>query len=119
MERELFLGIDAGGSQTKLAVCDGRGRLVGYGKGGPANHLSVGLERMKESLVEAMNDAGCSGLHFESAYIGYSGLGIWSPSELLEKIEVSSCQGICLLRINHLVCIPLYDGPLRACGVVA
>jgi len=118
MERELFLGIDAGGSQTKLAVCDGRGRLVGYGKGGPANHLSVGLERMKESLVEAMNDAGCSGLHFESAYIGYSGLGIWSPSELLEKIghEVIDTDR---LAINNDCYNALYGGFGGESGIVA
>lgn len=118
MERELFIGIDAGGSETKLVACDGRGNLVGYGKGGPANHLSVGLERMKESLVEAMKDAGCDGLHFESAYIGYSGLGIWSPSELLEKIghEVIDTDR---LAINNDCYNALYGGFGGESGIVA
>jgi N-acetylglucosamine kinase-like BadF-type ATPase len=118
MRNDYFAGIDAGGTKTELAVVDKTGHLVGYGKGGPANHLSVGLERMKKSLVEALEDSGCGNLNFKSAYIGYSGLGIWSPSELLEKMgrEVLNTDR---LTINNDCYNALYGGFGGEPGIVA
>ena len=36
----LFLGIDGGGTGCRAAVCDGAGRILGEGRGGPSNIAS-------------------------------------------------------------------------------
>src|SRR5918997_265200 len=37
------LGVDGGGSKTFALVADDRGRLLGFGRGGPSNHESAGV----------------------------------------------------------------------------
>lgn len=50
----MFLGIDGGGTKTKVAVTDEKGNLLYEGKGGPSNHLVVGVEGMVNSVKEAL-----------------------------------------------------------------
>jgi len=70
-----FLGVDAGGTKTRLAVCNEKGKILAVGTGGPGNHYDVGMEGFKESLLKAMKDAGVEDWHFESAFLGVAGGG--------------------------------------------
>ena len=49
----LFLGIDGGGTSTRALLCDERGRALGTGTGGVANHLHAGWDGAAESLRAA------------------------------------------------------------------
>jgi N-acetylglucosamine kinase-like BadF-type ATPase len=49
-----FLGADLGGSRTRMVITDEAGNVVGYGKGGPGNHQSVGYAGMETSLKTAL-----------------------------------------------------------------
>jgi N-acetylglucosamine kinase-like BadF-type ATPase len=77
---EYFLGVDGGQSSTTALVGDGDGRVVGYGRGGPCNHVKTGDGR--EKFVHAIG--GCVGaalaqaglppdVAFRSACLGFSG----------------------------------------------
>ncbi len=46
----LFLGIDGGGTATRALLCDERGRVLGTGRGGVANHLHAGWDGAAEAL---------------------------------------------------------------------
>ena len=46
----LYLGIDGGGTATRALLCDERGRVLGTGTGGVANHLHAGWEGAAESV---------------------------------------------------------------------
>jgi N-acetylglucosamine kinase-like BadF-type ATPase len=51
------LGIDGGASKTFALVADQQGRLLGFGKGGPANHQSVGLKAALQAIEGAAREA--------------------------------------------------------------
>lgn len=53
----LFLGIDGGQSSTTAVIGDAQGRVIGYGRGGPCNHVKTGDGR--EKFVNAI--LGCVG----------------------------------------------------------
>lgn len=51
------IGVDAGGTKTQAVVVDGNGRILSWGKGGPANPNRVSSERLRASLQQAINSA--------------------------------------------------------------
>jgi N-acetylglucosamine kinase-like BadF-type ATPase len=51
------LGMDGGGSKVTCLAADERGRLLGYGRGGPVNTNYVPRPKAKESLQRAMDAA--------------------------------------------------------------
>ncbi|MFT3830229.1 MAG: BadF/BadG/BcrA/BcrD ATPase family protein [Opitutaceae bacterium] len=53
----LFLGIDGGGTSTRALLCDERGRALGLGHGGVANHLHAGWDGATDSLRTAVHGA--------------------------------------------------------------
>lgn len=52
-----IVGIDGGATSTKCLVADEKGRVVGWGQGGPANHLSgkEGIQRLRNALKTVFN----------------------------------------------------------------
>ncbi len=52
-----FLGIDGGGTATRALLCDERGRVLGRGTGGVANHLHAGWDGAADSLRIAVSAA--------------------------------------------------------------
>jgi N-acetylglucosamine kinase-like BadF-type ATPase len=73
------LGIDGGQTATKAAVCDLKGRLVGLGRAGPANHVweRGGAARARRavtrSMTAALRSAGLKIDRFEAAFLGITG----------------------------------------------
>ncbi len=74
-----FLGLDGGQSSTTALIGDGSGGVVGFGRGGPCNHVSDGERRAKflrvvgECIDKACRQAGVPGRDFESVCLGFSG----------------------------------------------
>ena len=66
---DLFLGIDGGQSSTTAVIGDAQGRIIGYGRGGPCNHVKTGDGRAK--FTGAI--LGCVGLACEQAGIALAG----------------------------------------------
>lgn len=60
----LFLGIDAGGTNTSALLMRADGTVVGAGTAGPANHVSMGVEvaraAIAESVAKAFSGTGCN-----------------------------------------------------------
>lgn len=53
----IVLGIDGGGTRTRCLAADLSGRVLGEGRGGPANALVVGRDRAVQSIAEAARQA--------------------------------------------------------------
>jgi N-acetylglucosamine kinase-like BadF-type ATPase len=78
---KLFLGVDGGQSSTVALIADEAGRILGWGRGGPCNHVATTEARakfalaMQESLGAACLEAGldASSVSFEAACLGFSG----------------------------------------------
>lgn len=98
-----FLGVDGGQSHTTALVADARGRILGRGHAGPANHTREpgGRERLlraiEESVGEALRGAGLpgagavTGVRFAGAHLAMTG----EPEEKLGIVRG-------LLRAKHL-----------------
>lgn len=74
---ELFLGVDAGGTSTRVAVADQRGAVVGRGSAGGGNPTTRGLTAAVASLDEAIRQAlrGLDARDVRAAAVGMAGLG--------------------------------------------
>lgn len=75
----LFLGVDGGQSSTTALIGDEAGRIVGFGRGGPCNHVGAAEGRAKflnaigGCIGDACRQAGMAGPQFEGACLGFSG----------------------------------------------
>jgi N-acetylglucosamine kinase-like BadF-type ATPase len=76
-----FLGVDGGQSSTTALIGDEQGRVVGYGRGGPCNHVkgpegwAKFVQAIEGCLRTACAQAGLdvATVRFESACLGFSG----------------------------------------------
>jgi N-acetylglucosamine kinase-like BadF-type ATPase len=76
---DVFLGVDAGGTQTRAVAVSGAGEILGSGVAGPANHASGTLEQASASIAEAVALAtlfhrGRTPLDVGGTFIGSAGL---------------------------------------------
>jgi N-acetylglucosamine kinase-like BadF-type ATPase len=53
----LFLGVDGGGTNTRAAVVDASGKVLGRADGGPVNYQSIGLPAAKATLQNVVSTA--------------------------------------------------------------
>ncbi|NLX70358.1 MAG: kinase [Clostridiales bacterium] len=86
-----FLGIDAGGSKTEALILDERGNIVGFGRSGPGNYESVGIEKAKENWLLAIEQAksGVEIENFEAACFGLAGADFPEDFEMLGQVVAS------------------------------
>ena len=76
MTDALFIGIDGGGTQCRARIRDADGRLVGEGRGGPAN-IRLGPETVMASILAAARAAAADGdLGEENFHRMHAGLGL-------------------------------------------
>ena len=88
-----FLGIDGGQSSTTALIGDVEGGVIGYGRGGPCNHVKTGDGRAKFTnaisgcVRTACEQAGLDyeAVRFEAACAGFSG-GPADKEQLLREM---------------------------------
>jgi N-acetylglucosamine kinase len=90
-----FLGVDGGQSSTTALIGDETGRVLGFGRGGPCNHVSgpEARDRFMSAIGgcvrEALSQAGLAdGQKFEGACFGFSGGPADKQSLLSEMFTV-------------------------------
>lgn len=88
-EPQWFLGVDAGGTNSRARLCDISGAVRGSGSSGPAN-TGLGLDALFETLLTAAREAFAAGnlppdeMARTSAGIGIAGLSRRGAREWLE-----------------------------------
>ncbi len=119
-----FLGVDGGATSTTCAVCDGDGRILGVGHGGPSNHiLAPGGEARARSAVEAAVGAAEStaGLHraeFTSAYFGMTGINRDTESARVFARAISSLLAARATHVDNDASIALAGALACQPGVI-
>jgi N-acetylglucosamine kinase-like BadF-type ATPase len=93
----LLLGIDGGGSRTRVAIADASGALLGKGQAGSSNHQSVGFAAATQALHEAIGaarmDAGLEpDTRFDAACFGLAGAG--RPDDQMRFMAWAAQHGI-------------------------
>lgn len=56
MTQDIFIGVDGGGTKSKVRVEDGAGNLLGHGVGGPSN-IRLSVEATWQSIFQALEEA--------------------------------------------------------------
>ena len=83
--REMFLGVDGGGSSTKACAMVADGPVLGKGSGGPSNfhycEREVFIESVRSAVAEALSAAGRTLTSVSMACIALAGAGRASDAE--------------------------------------
>lgn len=81
MKPSYYLGVDGGQSSTTALIGDATGRVVGYGRSGPSNHVEAAEGRAKlTGAIEGCLNGACAqagldreSVRFAAACLGFSG----------------------------------------------
>jgi N-acetylglucosamine kinase-like BadF-type ATPase len=73
--RELVLGVDGGGTKTRVIITDANQRILGEGTAGPSNPLRVGIGNAATAIREAVDHA-CAEAHVQRADILAAEVGL-------------------------------------------
>lgn len=115
-----YLGIDGGGTRTTVAVSDEKGKVLFKAVGKSINFYSVGMEKARGNLSEALNELykNIGEIEFESAFIGCSALDNEASDETIDAL----CNGIIKAKkigMNSDLFVALASSGEDACRVVA
>ncbi len=90
--RELFLGVDGGGSKTSCLVCDREGNELAAHVGESINYYALGLESARVNMRECIRalQSGLNEAEFTAAFIGMSALNGRATQQELHAF----CDGI-------------------------
>ena len=116
---KLYLGVDGGQSSTTALIGNESGRVVGYGRGGPCNHISGSASRAK--FLDAIGGCVRAALsqveqgapaRFVSACFGFSG-GAEDKAGLLDEILTTGHR-----LVTHDALIALAGASAGAPGII-
>ena len=116
----ILLGVDIGGSKTRVLIADGDGRKLGAGQAGAGNHEVVGYDGMGRALGDATGQAlAAAGLKLED--VSAAGLGVagydW-PSQRQPILDVLDQLGYNMsLEIVNDAILGLLAGSEEGWGV--
>ena len=117
--RRLILGVDGGGTKTRIAVSDGR-EMLRIVTGGPTNFQVVGLEKAIENLREVLQEAteGFEGIDF--AFFGMAGADTEMDKEMVKRVIEGAWSGRYELSDDGLIALkaafPKGPGVVVTCG---
>lgn len=109
----LFIGVDGGGTHTRVAIVDAAGELLGEGSAGPGNYQAVGVEEVSRSiemaLTETWRSIGQDRRPVRGAFLGMAGVVTPHDRGVIEGI--AKALGIAdQLEVDHDIRIALAGG---------
>jgi N-acetylglucosamine kinase-like BadF-type ATPase len=88
LNHQIVLGIDGGGTNTRVAVATTTGRVLGIGQSGPGNYHDVGIDSVKAHITEALANAwSLAGLPPQPAAAAFLGLASVASAEDRQTIR--------------------------------
>ena len=57
VNHEVFVGVDGGGSKTKVMVVDAKGKVISEALGGPSSYRSIGFSQAVETVTKTIQEA--------------------------------------------------------------
>ena len=111
---DLFLGIDAGGTNCRARLVDAAGRLLGTGRAGPAN-LTSGIARAHRAILAASAEAfAAAGLARSAIKRTHAGIGIAGYDDPVRAHAIEACRfafaSVTLRSDAETACLGAHDG---------
>ncbi|HOJ88237.1 MAG TPA: BadF/BadG/BcrA/BcrD ATPase family protein [Pseudothermotoga sp.] len=75
-----FMGVDAGGTKTRMILCDENGNILSSVFGGPGNHLDIGIDGLKNTLLDCLQSVHHDLREIDACVLGLSGAGFSQKS---------------------------------------
>jgi N-acetylglucosamine kinase-like BadF-type ATPase len=83
------LGIDGGGTKTRAVITDLSGNVLGQGVSGPSNYDDIGVQQVKENLLDVIKKASRGlpkAIDIKVAYLGLAGITSVKDQETIRSI---------------------------------
>ena len=114
MQRELFLGVDGGGTRCRARLVDASGKILGEGSAGPAN-IRFGIEpsfaAVLEASVHCLETAGLAYGNLEESVACLALAGATEPTELANARAQKLPFGQTLITTDaHAACVGAHGG---------
>lgn len=87
---KLFLGVDGGGSRTRVLLADGSGAIVGRGDAGSSNYQAVGFDAATQAIAGAIAAARRSAGVSADAPIAAACLGLAGVSRPIDQARFNA-----------------------------
>ncbi|PIS00947.1 MAG: hypothetical protein COT84_04810 [Chlamydiae bacterium CG10_big_fil_rev_8_21_14_0_10_35_9] len=115
MKKDIFIGLDGGGTKTKLLVEDAEGNLLGSARAGPAN-IRLSVSQAWDSIFHALHSAlKQAKIEIDDPTINlHAGMGLagteipFACKEFLEKPH--PFKSICLRSDAFIACLGAHNG---------
>jgi len=107
-----FVGVDGGGTRTRLVILNEAGHVVGFGHGGPSNYDDVGIDSACTSIAQALEQARTdlpSDAAFAASFFGVAGVTSDADREIVRGMaqRVGLTQNV---HVDHDIRIALAGG---------
>jgi N-acetylglucosamine kinase-like BadF-type ATPase len=119
--RNLYLGIDGGGTKTQAVLINNRREIICEGLSGPSNPLRVGVEDAVSNIIKAVNTA-CDKAFVNptdiiSAILGLAGV---RRADIRERVQQSFIDSLKIKKVEVLTDaeIALFGTTLGKAGLV-
>lgn len=117
---QYFLGVDAGGTKTHALVINEKGEAVGFGRGGPGNWESIGLDGLacvlKESVYRALQMAEISPGQISGVGMGLAGYD-WPSQRQMILAAIQPLGLDCPLEMVNDSTLGIFAGTSAGWGV--
>lgn len=118
--RQLFLGVDGGGTNTRTVICDETGQILGVGHAGPSGIDSVGAEGARQGIGEAVSaaraQANLPATPFTSVFLGMAGVVSEEDREIIRGVA-RTLQLSERVGVDHDIRISLAGGLSGRLGI--
>lgn len=120
---KLVIGIDGGGTSTRLVLASDKGEVLGTGKAGPSNIDDIGVEKATENIRLCLNnvwqESGLTPRRVDAAFMGMAGVVSAADRQLVRGIALDlDLAPIEQVGIDHDIRIALAGGLALKPGIV-
>lgn len=112
---KVVAGVDGGATQTRVALADENGNLLGFGRSGPSNYGSVPIKRVQTHIGEAfrgaLEQAELTSGRLDALFMGMAGVVCKADRETIAQV-VYDLDGVDSqnIEVDHDIRISLAGG---------